>query len=221
MRINPPLYRHQSFSSLPAGITAAHIAETCRSAGVAFVNGVPTGWGKRELAHWFAESYAGAVKYASRNAHTPVDLIAHAGVDERDIDHVLLDARLAVITALEEAALPRGRASFVDNVLACRLVAPCNVGGQSGWVPADAPHLRLKSRVLALFAVDVLVRPEDYANALLVCHGCEAVVFGVEAVRRGNCGAHDAVVTAEPSPSSPSPSSPPPPDRHDTRPGLG
>jgi hypothetical protein len=52
--------------------------------------------------------------------------------------------------------------------------------------------MHLKDRVLSVFAVDFLLRPEDYVGELLVCHVCESVVFDPKARLLGQCGAHRA-----------------------------
>ena len=46
------------------------------------------------------------------------------------------------------------------------------------WAPVDVAGMRLRTRVLSLFAADALDRPLDYVENLHVCHRCEAVTFG-------------------------------------------
>jgi hypothetical protein len=46
-----------------------------------------------------------------------------------------------------------------------------------GWAPVDVPAIRLKDRVLALFAADFLSRPEAFVAELHVCTRCESISF--------------------------------------------
>ena len=63
--------------------------------------------------------------------------------------------------------------------------------GVRGWAPRDRARLRLRDRVLALFAADYLTRPETYARELYVCPDCMCAVFDETAVGRGKCPLHD------------------------------
>jgi hypothetical protein len=185
------IYRRHSSGIAPACVASIDIADECRQAALEFVNGVPQGWSKADLADWLSGPYASATRFKTGSMPPPSEAANHVGVvDPVDVDALLGSARLTVMAALEEAALPRGRLAFVERMIAGRFVIPAALGHARGWVPVSASRLRLKTRVLSLFAVDVLVRPADYANDLLVCHRCEAVVFDRDAVARGFCGQH-------------------------------
>ena len=173
------------------GETLDTIADDCRDAGLAFVNGVARRWTKRDLALWLDGPYRHATRHATGGERT-ADLEA---VDEEEllgedrIYQLMGRSRAQVMAFLEAAALPEGRADFVEAaVKAGHIVPRTDDDGISVWVPVDARRMRLRDRVRSLFAVDYLLRPEHYAHQLTVCHQCELVLFDELAKRFGNCG---------------------------------
>lgn len=168
---------------------AERIADRCRSAGLAFVHGAG-GWGKAELARWLVGPYRLAVSaevgFAPEHEAAPRSTRA---VERESLEDVLRHARWSVVSALESAALPSGRPEFVTSVVEHHYVVPRAGADCVAWVPLDGHRMHLRSRVLALFAVDYLVRPESWQTELFACHLCDDVFFDAAAKRRGYC--HD------------------------------
>jgi hypothetical protein len=182
--------------TLEPGIDAAVIAGGCRRAGLEFVRGVHTGWDARDLAAWLTGPYAQATCHVPRG-----ECVARIDDEESPtsfenaprLQEVLASARTGAISALEDAESIRGRLVFVREAIRDRTIVPAtSANGESIWVPLDRRKMNLRDRVLSLFAVDFLLRPEDYVGDLLVCSSCEAVVFDAKARALGHCGAHRA-----------------------------
>jgi hypothetical protein len=180
---------------MPLGlpVTADAVGDACREAGLLFVDGVATDWGKAELAMWLAGPYRDATRFGGtpRPSVPPAPPTQRAAGITEQLDRIVREARWHVLASLEALALPQGQHRFVDRALAAQHLAPRKDSrGVVVWVPVCLPGMRLCARVLSLFAADYLTRPSDYVSALFVCHRCEAVVFDREARRRGDCGAH-------------------------------
>lgn len=185
-------------SSVPTleGESVETVAGDCRDAALCFVNGVGKGWTKRDLALWLTGPYRTATRHATGGERTAA--LDHLGdedvVGEHRIDELMRKVRGQVLAALEEAALPNGTVGFVHESLRLRHLAPrVDEDGISLWVPVDQARMRLKDRILSLFSCDYLMRPDDYAHELTVCHKCEMVVFDEHAKRIGDCGGHRRV----------------------------
>ncbi|HEY2514237.1 MAG TPA: hypothetical protein VGI39_25395 [Polyangiaceae bacterium] len=192
--------------ALPRAVTATSLAESCRQAGLLFLEGAAADWwGKAELVGWLEGPYKEATRFARlgwRASSPPPPLrpsrppLAGGAEDEEllrpeRIEAVIREARWHVLAALEALALPAGSHAWVERALARGHVVPRRDSeGDATWVPVDLRGLRLRDRVESLFAADHLARPRDYAVDLIVCHRCEAVVFDHEARARGDCGAH-------------------------------
>jgi hypothetical protein len=151
-----------------------------RAAGLEFLHNVRRA---RDLGYWLMGPYRSATSRVFRLEwlvpSTP------AG-DEGTIEAILASARADVLVALREAALCSGP-RFVKDALGSSAIAPTVDGF---WIPLDAPRMRLKDRVLTLFAADYLLSPRDYKRNLAFCRRCERVVFDPAARQTGQCGAH-------------------------------
>src|SRR5207244_12430282 len=105
---------------------------------------------------------------------------------------LLRETRWKVFAALEQAAA--GRTAFVKHVASDLLIARST---HVGWVPVDRAGASLRGRVLSLFAVDCLLRPDDYRTLLLACPQCEGIVFDVEARTAGRCCVNGRAASGE------------------------
>jgi hypothetical protein len=208
--------------ALPRWMTVNAIANMCREAGLAFLDGVAADWGKLELAAWLCGPYREATRFGDwvRRPLPPARPREHETFTDEHIADILREARWHVLASLESAALPSKHRGFVEIALGAGFVVPRRDGlGHVAWVPVDARTMRLRDRVESLFAADYLIRPKDYITELAVCHRCEAVLFDPEARRRGDCGNHmreSGVTKAREARASSSP-----PARHVTQHGLG
>jgi hypothetical protein len=181
------------------------LAETCRRAGLSFLEGPAADWwGKAELVAWLEGPYKEATRWSraaplrangtpslrrSRPPGPPANDDELVRVER--IEAVMREARWHVLASLESLASPSGSRAWVERALARGYVVPrSDAEGNATWAPADLRTMRLRDRVESLFAADHLTRPRDYALELIVCHLCEAVVFDQEARERGDCGAH-------------------------------
>jgi hypothetical protein len=128
---------------------------------------------------WLVGKYgAVAVKPTDKKTLTP----SSERVKSEAIADVLREARWKIFAELEEAA--SGSTGWLEHILSRGLVAK---NKELVWVPVDRPGTRLRSRVLSLFAVDRLMRPNDYKKLLLACPRCESLVFDENARIEGRC----------------------------------
>jgi hypothetical protein len=183
--MSPELWIGAHRLSAPPLPTRASLAAQCRSAGLAFLDGTAGPWGKRDLASWLSGAYAEAVAHTGRRVSARSRRPHGEHVEPVEVDALLRDARWTVLGELEAASLPHGRPGFVVDVLDRGGLAPVRAADGVAWVPLDVEGLRLRTRVLSLFAADALDRPLDYACSLQVCHRCERVTFGDPCQHRG------------------------------------
>ncbi len=172
------------------------VAESAREAGTAFLLGVRNGWGKAQLAAWLTGPYAHATSFTTdepRDAlQTTAPDSAPITVPAESLDDLLFRARQEIVEALDATVYGRTKPAFVENAITLGSVTPFVwMPGVRGWAPRDRARLRLRDRVLALFAADYLTRPETYARELYVCPDCMCAVFDENAVSRGKCSLHD------------------------------
>jgi hypothetical protein len=160
-----------------AGRSVVTLVDRCRRAALAFTNHAEP-WTKADLAAWLVGPYreatrTGSVPPPGRSAPPPPgQRVRHAVVDD-----LLADARVQVVAALENVAISRTKIAFARPFVANNTVKQVvDQARKVGWLPVDAPRMRLTHRVLALFAADALTRPADY-ETLAVCHQCERVRF--------------------------------------------
>jgi hypothetical protein len=175
------------------------IALACRSAALSFMGGVTEGWSKLDLAMWLSGPYAHATRFVPRGERTLSPVASHGPpADPCGVEHladVMDNALMHTLALCEELSLPRGESEFIDEAIARGLLAPIEAGANANdaallWVPVDAERMRLRDRVRALFAVDYLLSPQLYSEALFVCHRCERVVFDVSSKQLGQCSLH-------------------------------
>ena len=113
-------------------------------------------------------------------------------VAPESLDDVIFRARQEIVESLDATVYGRSKPQFVEDAIALGSVTPFVwMPGVRGWAPRDRPRLRLRDRVLALFAADYLTRPETYARELYVCPDCMCAVFDENAVGRAKCPLHD------------------------------
>jgi hypothetical protein len=169
--------------------TALEVADACRAAGLAFVNGVASGWNKTDLARWLVGPY--------REASCPLAGAERETIDP-DVRNRRVDARVVRLLHDVRAHVVRGLEGSPDGLvdLPCWAVSAGSIlrsrhpDGQAGFIPVDWPRMRLEDRVMSLFAVDCLVRGDDYATKLVVCRKCKRVAFDEEARTVGLCALH-------------------------------
>lgn len=171
------------------------VADACRAAGVAFVNGVGRGWTKADLARWLVGPYREAARLAPgepQQIRGPAALLAASvppGVSNGRLSGLLFDVREHVVRALGSS--PDGLVPLPVWARTAGSVLRCVHGnGEAGWVPVDWERMRLVDRVLSLFATDALIRPADYATKLAICNRCASVSFDPRARARGLCEMH-------------------------------
>ena len=169
-------------STVPTGgRSVVALAERCRRTALVFTNGAEA-WTKKELAAWLVGPYREATRSGSLPPPPPprsesphrqkVERVEHAAVD-----HLLSDAHVQVVTALENVAISRTKIGFAQHFVVNNTVKQVvDHARMIGWIPVDVPRMHLAHRVLALFAADALTRPADY-ETLAVCHRCERVRF--------------------------------------------
>lgn len=156
------------------GLGVNQFADACREVGLSFLEGAANGWGKRELAAWLVGPYRALTARASADDSPPSAMdsgVLRAGAIEELVDLV----RIAVSSTLAE--LQAGDTLAITHSIRERRVSWANSEGGLVWVPVDHPRMRLEARVMSLFAVDYLLRPEPYTTDLSVCSACDLVSF--------------------------------------------
>jgi hypothetical protein len=188
--------------SLRDGVDALLIAGACRPAGLAFLRGSREGWGTAELARWLVGPYAEATSRVPRlDEETEPPVGAGPRVDPLRVREILAAAQDEVEAELACAVM--GGTSFVREAIEAGAVAQTLDGI---WLALDRPRMRLKDRVLALFASDYLLRPQEYLERLSICEKCGTVAFDPTARLTRQCGAHrlgdgvDLTLRSEPLP---------------------
>lgn len=176
---------------LPDGDSIDTVSAICRAAGVEFLEGVATGWGKRELAEWLSGSYheaasrLGVLDDLRAPSDTPYDL------REARIGALMESARLHTLTMLEELALPHAESDFIDEAITRGFVCPAEDEVETPvWVPLDLPRMRLRDRLRSLFVADYLNAPREYETTFFVCHRCDSPRFDEDAKWMGFCRKH-------------------------------
>lgn len=174
---------------LADGCDRETVSAECREAALAFMSGVALGWDKLDLALWLTGPYARATRHAQRGERV-ANVTEGDEIDDATIEELVTRVRGQLLASLEKAALEYGTLDFAEEAVERGLVRKAvDADGRDVWIPVDAPRMRLRDRVRALFAADFLDTPYAYAE-LFVCHRCEAVVFDDAAKRSGVCGAH-------------------------------
>lgn len=185
---------------LGEGETVEALAGRVRRAYLEFLELPP---GKAALGRWLMTSYRActfrpprpsgvSARQEEPPASTP-DHVAEHELHESRVDEVITQARGAVLAAIEAVAMPRP--SFDRFPAVSALVPVADATGRRGWLAVDRPHLKLRDRVLALVAADVMMQPEDFRTGHIhVCHLCENIYFGETCWRHasGVRKAHDA-----------------------------
>lgn len=186
----------QAFPNGPAervledGATRESVARESREAALAFLAGVTAGWDKVALVVWLTGAYAHATRH-TKHGERVIKLSALDEIAEVSIEMLLGRVRAQLLASLEAAAREFGVLDFVEETRRRGFVRTLQAAdGTDVWVPTDAVGMRLRDRVSSLFAADCLNVPHMYANLLVVCPRCEAVLFDEVAKRNGDCGAH-------------------------------
>jgi hypothetical protein len=175
----------------------SQLADSCRYAALAFLNGTLAGWGKKELGAWLSGPYADVARRSPRYSEPPPSSALGPRPGGREIapyavSRVMREAQDEVVEVLRQLAQPEGGVSWVFGAVD-RLVEHTFDGGietVAQWVPVAPSRMRLADRVLSLVAVDYLSRPEDYESLLFVCSRCTLVGFDAAARARGVCRVH-------------------------------
>ncbi len=169
--------------------TPLSIAESCRTAGLAFVNGAAHGWGKRELGRWLVGPYRTAACDIPGAEHDDVLGGWPEPVFTLRLQELLREVTGHVLDALRMS--PDGLVKLPAWALTAGAVMRTrHADGVRGFVPIDWPRMRLEDRVMSLFAVDSLLRRDDYDRTLAICGSCSMVSFDADARKVGACVVH-------------------------------
>jgi hypothetical protein len=179
--------------------TMSTLADSCRYAALAFLNGTIGGWGKKELGAWLAGPYADVTRRSPTPSELPPASVGPRSTRELApyaVCRVMREAHDEAVEVLRELAERRdqdGRGvSFafgaVDTLVEHTFDG--SLDSVASWVPLAPARMRLADRLLSLLAVDYLSRPEDYESQLFVCSRCTLVGFDAAARARGVCRVH-------------------------------
>ncbi len=203
--MTPASARHPS--QFPTIFTLSHpdgvlqLAEQCRGALLAFLNGVGLeGWGCEELGTWLSGPYETVTRMATEVARTKTGRAQSAPaaasvLDRAAVEQLMVQAHRECLNVLRSMIDPEQGTSFAFKLVSLELLMRCeDTQAHSGWLPIAKSSMRLADRVQSLIAVDFLTRPEDYESQLSLCSRCAAVEFDAMARARGLCRAHSNLV---------------------------
>jgi hypothetical protein len=185
-----------SMISMPSRFRLVHdvpnaysTARHCRSAGVAFVRGTTSGWGRSDLARWLLGHYAPAVVPSGDGG--PRRACGLTVVDEGTIERVVLDARARVLRTLSEMTV-RDRATTLARTFIARgdVLAVRDGLGYVAHAAVDRARMPLADRVISLFVADWLNDRLAY-RVVHHCGECGEVAIGEPLVHDASCAASE------------------------------
>jgi hypothetical protein len=149
---------------LDPAVSPQAVADACRYAGLAFLDGAVLGFGPRGLADWLDGPYRTAVGFrrlcgVDRSPTQPVAGLACA---------LVRLVRSSVIDNLRELSTGDW-ACVVESIRVGAIVHARTREGDLVWLPADEPGLRLDHRVRSMFVCDYLWSAEPYERDLRIC----------------------------------------------------
>lgn len=137
---------------------------TARDAAVLFMRGgAQAGWGRRELAAWLVCHYGSCVAESSDPPRSQAPARRATAVTPDALGEVVADARMRMITLLEDLRDRDTAESVTRSIIARGFVeAVRDEHGAIAHVPVDQRRMRLADRVASLFVADYLNAPFDY-----------------------------------------------------------
>jgi len=178
----------QTIFSLPRTVGTAAIAIASRGVLLDFVNHADR-WNRPELDRWLNGAYRASLVAARRDAFEVQPQSQREG-DPARLQYVLCDARTYTVELLKASAQPNGGGLIASDAVQRGLVIACeDRDRERGWLPKSTPEMPLRDRLLALWAVDYLMRSHEYESFLAVCP-CGRVSFDAISRLRGGCEGH-------------------------------
>lgn len=171
--------------SFPDAGTSEAVSRHARKAMLEFYNG-GLFWDKRALAKWLLESYGPIAKKGEGEEESR----AMPYPTEPTIHRIVTDARQVLASTLRLSMDGHSSASFAWKMIRQESVAQCEDEEGRGWVPVARPRMRLRDRVLSLWAVDFLSHDHEYAHEFALCKQCGFAEFDAIARASGACRAH-------------------------------
>lgn len=181
--------------TLPEPGAVDELTRRARKAMLEFCNGALF-WDKRGLARWLVDSYAPLVKSVEADPSALPNLVLPDAIEPR-LMQVVTEARQSLVGALRLSRDGRSAAACAWKMIREGVLAPCEdptgaANATRGWMPIAQPRMRLRDRVLSLWAVDFLANDQCYASELVFCSRCGLVEFDAISRARGTCRAHKA-----------------------------
>jgi len=193
-------------NSIPAASLprAAPVVErTTLLGGVAFIDGVASGWGCWELTGWFEDHLVAP----GRMEKSPAEVSEHGfgtiAVDPRrsevlrkgstgieEMPRLLSAARARVVDVLRGFTAPVSDDRFLNAAIYGKRVERKQFGKQVSWVACPSDSDRLSDIVLSLFAADILLHREFHEANLCICEVCGRVSFAPATTTRTGCRQH-------------------------------
>ena len=169
--------------------------------GVAFVEGVPGGWSRAELAAWIEEHLVapGRMLRPSTASEAVVGAIAldpaTSATGPRvatlaELPKLLAIARSRVVVALRAFVATPSDDRFLKAALFAGRVERVRVGNNNVWLARPREQDQLGDVVLSLFAADVLMQREFHEQNLCVCEVCGRVSFQRAVTSVSGCTEH-------------------------------
>lgn len=178
--------------TFPKSGDVAQLTQKARAAMLDFANGALF-WDKRGLARWLVESYGPLTKKVDAPLLSAVAGEARAtSIEDARVQELLLDTRQFLMGALRLSTDGRSGAVSAWRMIREGALTPCeDEGGKArGWMPVSHGRMRLRDRVLSLWAADFLSNDHDYATELTLCSRCFRVEFDPWSRARGTCKVH-------------------------------
>ncbi len=150
---------------------------TAREAGVRFIQGSASGWGRRELAEWLVGHYAPCAVPAGED-RPERECRRPQFVREEVIARLVREAHEDALILLPTLRDPMRLAAIGRVMINSGFVGIVNdERGARAYSPIALPRMKLTERVASLFVADCLNAPFDY-RWVYVCGQCNAVSFG-------------------------------------------
>src|SRR5262245_54843273 len=179
------------------------VERTTLLGGVAFIDGVASGWGCWELAGWFEDHLVVPGRMPKSPAVVSEEGFGTITVDPRRSDVIrtgamgieappglLAASRSRLVDALLACIRPGSDDRFLNAAIYGKRVERAQLGKQVSWVACPSESHRLSDIVLSLFAADILLHREFHEANLCVCEMCGRVSFAPDVVSRSGCREH-------------------------------
>ena len=162
---------------LPDDVRIEHVARRTRRAGLSFLTGSASGWGRTKLRSWLIIEYGMATEW-TREDETATWLHPHAALSDERAHDVVEDARRRATQMIVNASRTWSSPTFASWMLEAGMIAiVCERSGREAYAPIARSGMTLFDQVASLFVADYLEHPGDYER-VQSCDTCGEIPLG-------------------------------------------